>query len=138
MDREHREVRLAVFPYSEWALRCLRVSQCLEGKRACPLPNFVVVHFPEYTGLPLLDGLPRTWVPVPCVEVRNKQTSRYVRVGLPLRLAHALTIHKAQGLSLPEGAVVDLQVSNPRRSPVGSMGLAFVAWTLVTTWQRIL
>lgn len=97
----------------------------------------MVVHFPEYTGVPLLDGLPRTWLPVPCVEVQNKQTLRYVRVGLPLRLAYALTIHKAQGLSLFEGAVVDLQVSNPKRNPVAGMGIAFVAWTRVTTWQRL-
>ena len=87
----------------------------------------MVVHFPEYTGLSLLDGFPRTWVPVPCVEVQNKQTRRYIRVGLPLRLAYALTIHKAQGLSLLEGAVVDLQVSNPKRNPVAAMGLACVA-----------
>ena len=54
-----------------------------------------------------------------------------------MRLAYALTIHKAQGLSLPEGAVVDLQVSNPKRNPVAGMGLAFVAWTRVTTWRRL-
>ena len=74
---------------------------------------------------------------MPCVEVQNKQTRRYIRVGLPLRLAYALTIHKAQGLSLLEGAVVDLQVSNPKRNPVAAMGLAFVAWTRVTTWRRL-
>ena len=31
------------------------------GKRHCPLPDFVVVHFPGYTGPALFLGLPRTW-----------------------------------------------------------------------------
>ena len=67
----------------------------------------------------------------------NEQTKKYVRVGLPLRLASAITIHKSQGLSLPEGAVIDLHVTNNRRNPVTLPGLAFVAWTRVTKWRRI-
>ena len=108
-----------------------------DGRRNCPLPQLVIVHFPDYTGPQLLHGLPVTWVPVPCVEVRNKQTKKYVRIGLPLRLAFALTIHKAQGLSLPEGAIVDLQTASPNRNVVAIQGLAFVAWTRVTTWAKM-
>ena len=51
------------------------------GLEACPLPDFVVVHFPDYTGPPCFDNLPKTWVPVPCAEVTQKHTkSGTVRV----------------------------------------------------------
>ena len=48
------------------------------GMDQCPLPDFVVVHFPGYTGPCLLTGLPQTWVPVPCCEVMSK-TSKFLR-----------------------------------------------------------
>ena len=32
-----------------------------------PLPECVVVHFPECAGPALSEGCPRTWVPVPVV-----------------------------------------------------------------------
>ena len=31
----------------------------------CPLPNFVVVHFPDYVGEHIFPSLPITWVSVP-------------------------------------------------------------------------
>ena len=34
----------------------------------CPVPDFVVVHFPEYMGPACFDDLPKTWVPVPCAK----------------------------------------------------------------------
>ena len=37
-----------------------------DGQRS-PLPECVVVHFPGYTGPALIQGCPRTWVPVPVV-----------------------------------------------------------------------
>jgi len=49
------------------------------GADNCHLPDFVVVHFPDYTGLPLLPGLPRTWVPIPCIEVRSNINKAYMR-----------------------------------------------------------
>ena len=104
---------------------------------ANPLPDFVVVDFPDYTGPALFKDLPRTWVPIPVVEIKNKQTKRYVRVGLPLQLSWALTIHKSQGLSLKEGVIVTLETKSSKWSPVKQPGLAFVGWTRVTSWARM-
>ena len=44
------------------------------GMEACPLLDFVVVHFPDYAGPPCFDNFPKTWVPVLCVEVVHKNT----------------------------------------------------------------
>ena len=56
------------------------------GLEICPLHDLVA-------GPPCFDNLPKTWVPVPSVEVVHQNTkSGAVRVGVPLRLAWALTI----------------------------------------------
>ena len=102
----------------------------------CPLPDVVIVHFPGYKGQPLLPGLPATWVPVPCIEQQSKKKRSIIRVGVPLKLAWALTIHKAQGITEPNGVVVSFEGSRMVRA-VSRMGLAFVAWTRVTSWDRM-
>lgn len=53
------------------------------GLDACPLPNFVVVHFPDYVGRPIFPGLPSTWVPISAEEVRSQQSKQLSRVGMP-------------------------------------------------------
>ena len=103
-----------------------------------PLPDFVVVNFPEYTGPSLFCDLPRTWVPIPPSQVANKENKQYCRCGLSLVCSWAMTIHKAQGLSAPEGCIVSMETLNPNSNPVASTpGLAFVGWTRVTKWSRM-
>jgi hypothetical protein len=103
------------------------------GKRIAPLPDLVIVNFPSYTGPALFNNLPGTWVPVPCTETQHQVRKNFVRAAIPLRLCWALTVHKAQGLNLPGGAIAELNTSKPFRNPVASVGLAFVGWTRVTS-----
>ena len=107
------------------------------GLEACPLPDFVVVHFPDYAGPRCFENLPNTWVPVPCVEVVDKNAKHCIaRAGVPLRLAWALTIHKYQGITAREGCVVSFAGVRPS-SCVSKLGLAFVAWTRAQCWGRM-
>ena len=89
------------------------------GLEACPLPDFVVVNFPDYAGPRCFDNLPNTWVPVPCVEVvHNNAKSGIVRAGVPLRLSWALTIHHLK--ASPRARVA----SSPSPAPGPRLALA--------------
>ena len=52
------------------------------GGGACPIPDFVVVHFPEHKGPACFQDLPKTWVPVPCAEVRHKTLQSVTRANI--------------------------------------------------------
>ena len=57
-----------------------------------------------------------------------KEGTRITRTQFPLAAAFALTVNKAQGLTLKEGVVIHL-VGGPRFRPAAKHGLPFVAWT---------
>ena len=106
------------------------------GLDQCPLPDFVVVQFPSYKGPQIFAGLPSTWVPIPCCEVRSQTSKSCVRVGVPLKLAWALTFHKSQGITAPEGTLISFEGSRMPRA-ASKPGLAFVGWTRATTWEKV-
>ena len=86
--------------------------------------RYAVVDFPGYTGMPFWQDHP-TWVPVPPVPVRHKRFKAMERLQLPIVLAWGVTIHKSQGLTFRQGAVVDFRHS-PGYAPLAQPGLAFV------------
>ena len=87
------------------------------------MPEALVLDVPEYSGPCFYPGQP-TWVPIlPSVSINHNAGSR---TQFPVVAGFALTINKAQGLTIREGVVIHL--ANSERDGGGSV---------VTTVRRI-
>ena len=95
------------------------------------LPAFVVCIFPSYTGPPSLPDHPNSFPIIPVQRQWSIGNQTYSRIGIPLDLAWALTIHKSQGLTL-DNAVIDLGQQET------SAGLSFVALSRVRRLDNLL
>ena len=89
------------------------------------VPTAVVVQFDDYRGPSFLGGVEKV---VPICPIKrsweNQDGGQCSRLQLPLTLAHAVTVHKAQGATLPKAAV-DLEERE------FAAGMSFVAMSRV-------
>ena len=84
--------------------------------------RIVMVEFPNYRGPAVFPLAPHI---VPITQIRDKD-----RKGMPLTLSWAITIHKAQGMTM-DRATVDLGKSE------FSSGMTFVAFSRARTFQGL-
>ena len=89
-------------------------------------PDAIIVAVPEYCGSEFYPGEPQ-WVPI-LPKLSMKEGTRMTRRQFPVVAGYALTVNKAQGLTLKEGVVIHL-VGGERYNPASKHGLPFVAWT---------
>ncbi len=90
------------------------------------LPEAIVVEVEDYTGPVFYPDEPK-WVPIlPMSSI--KEGTRMMRTQFPIVAGFALTVNKAQGLTLKEGVVINLK-GGARFRPAAVHGLPFVAWT---------
>ena len=81
---------------------------------------------PDYCGPVFYADEPK-WVPVlPMVSM--KEGTRMTRRQFPVVAGFALTVNKAQGLTIKESVVIHM-VGGKRFRPAAKHGLPFVAWT---------
>ena len=86
----------------------------------------VVCEFPDYCGPAFYASEPH-WVPILPMHA-TKEGSRLTRCQVPIAAGFALTVNKAQGLTVKEGVVINLE-GGKRFRPAAKHGLPFVAWT---------
>ena len=91
-----------------------------------PFPEALVVEIPDYCGPACYTDEPK-WVPIlPCTC--RKESSNWTRTQFPVVAGFALTINKAQGLTVKEGTVLNLNGSRAYRL-ASKPGLPFVGFT---------
>jgi hypothetical protein len=90
------------------------------------MPEAIVFEFADYTGPEFYPGHPH-WVPIlPMTSM--KEGTRMTRTQFPVVAGFAMTVNKAQGLTMREGVVINLKGSS-RFRPASKHGLPFVAFT---------
>jgi ATP-dependent exoDNAse (exonuclease V) alpha subunit len=95
-----------------------------DGDTVHDMPAFVMIEWPDYFGPAFLNEAGKEkWIPMPPMTFHDED-HKHSRTQLPLRLAYAMTVHKAQGQTLDK-VVVDLGSSER------SLGLTFVALSRV-------
>ena len=89
-------------------------------------PEALIVEVPEYCGPAFYKNQPK-WVPI-LPKLSIKEGTRMTREQFPLVAGYALTVNKAQGLTIKEGVVINL-TSGARFKAASKHGLPFVAFT---------
>ena len=89
-------------------------------------PEALVLEVPDYCGPAFYPSEPK-WVPI-LPKVSMKAGTRQTREQFPVTAGYALTVNKAQGLTIPEGVVINL-ASGKRFKAASKHGLPFVAFT---------
>ena len=90
-------------------------------------PEALICEFPDYCGDHFYKDEPK-WVPI-VPKVAYKDKSKMSRTQFPLVAGFALTVNKAQGLTVKEGVVIHLVSGSRKFKPASKHGLPFVAFT---------
>ena len=87
-------------------------------------PEALICEFPDYCGDHFYKDEPK-WVPI-VPKVAYKDKSKMSRTQFPLVAGFALTVNKAQGLTVKEGVVIHLVGGSCKFKPASKHGLPFV------------
>jgi hypothetical protein len=102
------------------------------------LPDFCMVHFPGYTGPPILPWDPKV-VPVTPQEIFSDCHHHCSRTQIPLVANYARTIHKCQGITCGPGHVDEYFVTDLGEKSAESRwsGIAFVTLSRASVMSHL-